>query len=284
MGQSVLVFISHSSEDKEAFIEPIASDLEDCFINVWIDKRKILPGDNLRKSIFKDGLDKADIALIFFTQQSLQSSWVDKEIKHVLREESKKGNDFDLNKIISIFDCKETYLEIADRYPELTDDLLHLMPINYNKIQLGQLISAIWSKYLSLQGGDVETQKQLLAKEKQIFKLDQEAQSLKSQVKELKSKNSNAQQHEEFEQYFNSDKIIDFINAKDQLLTGQWFTFSSIPNIDAAMAFGLMTSNKNSRASMSAKGNDFFRWILLKDIEYINKNGLPLTLPKPQPF
>ena len=144
MGKSVLVFISHSSEDKESLIEPIVSDLEDCYINVWLDKRKILPGDNLRKSIFKDGLDKADIALIFFTKKSLKSSWVDREIKHVLREESKKGNNFDLNKIISIFDSKETYNEIADRYPELTDDLLHLMPVDYNKNQLGQLISAIW--------------------------------------------------------------------------------------------------------------------------------------------
>ena len=92
MGESVLVFVSHSSEDKETFIEPIVRDLEDSYINVWFDKRKIVPGDNLRKSIFRDGLDKADVALIFFTKQSLKSSWVDREIKHVLREEAKKGN------------------------------------------------------------------------------------------------------------------------------------------------------------------------------------------------
>ena len=80
MGQSVLVFVSHSSEDKEPYIEPIVADLETCYINVWIDKRKIVPGENLRKSIFRDGLDKADIALLFFTERSLQSSWVDREI------------------------------------------------------------------------------------------------------------------------------------------------------------------------------------------------------------
>ena len=170
MGKSVLVFISHSSEDKISFIEPVVNDLENCYINVWLDKRKILPGDNLRKSIFRDGLDKADIALIFFTEKSLKSSWVDKEIKHVLREESKKGNNFDLKKIISIFDTTETYEAISERYPELTDDLLHLMPPNYDKTQLGQLVSAIWSKYLSLQGGDIETQRQILAKDKEIFK------------------------------------------------------------------------------------------------------------------
>ncbi|MFT4928501.1 MAG: hypothetical protein ACI8WB_004620 [Phenylobacterium sp.] len=68
MGQSILVFISHSSDDKEGFIEPLVNDLEDCYINIWLDKRKIFPGDNLRKSIFRDGLDKADVALIFFTK------------------------------------------------------------------------------------------------------------------------------------------------------------------------------------------------------------------------
>jgi hypothetical protein len=93
MGKSVLVFVSHASEDKKSYIDPIVSDLEDCFINVWIDRRKIVPGDNLRTSIFRDGLDKADVVLLFFTQQSLKSSWVDREIKHVLREEAKKGNN-----------------------------------------------------------------------------------------------------------------------------------------------------------------------------------------------
>ena len=55
MGQSILVFISHSSDDKKGMIEPLVSDLEECFINVWLDKRKTFPGDNLRKSIFRDG-------------------------------------------------------------------------------------------------------------------------------------------------------------------------------------------------------------------------------------
>lgn len=266
MGKSVLVFVSHSSEDKESLIEPIVSDLEESYINVWIDKRKILPGDNLRKSIFKDGLDKADIALIFFTQNSLKSSWVDREIKHVLREESKKGNSFDLNKIISIFDSKETYDEIAERYPELTDDLLHLMPVNYTKTQLGQLISAIWSKYLTLQGGDIENQRQLLAKEKQIFKLEQDVQKLQNQLQDLKSKNSNLKMYEEFKEYFESGQIDDFIKDKEQLLSGKWYDFSKIPNLSSAIAFGLLTSNKSSVASLSDKGREFFRWIILNGL------------------
>ena len=263
MGHSVLVFVSHSSEDKDSFIEPIVKDLEDCYINVWFDKRKILPGDNLRKSIFKDGLDKADVALIFFTQQSLKSSWVDREIKHVLREESKKGNDFDLNKIISIFDSTETYEEISERYPELTDDLLHLMPEEYNKVQLGQLVSAIWSKYLSLQGGDVETQRQILAKEKQIFQKEKEVQDLKNKVQELKSKNSNASLYDEFDQLHNSGKIDAFIEARDSLLADQWIETHTIQNVPQAVAFGLAEINNDDYVNLTNKGREFFKWFIL---------------------
>ncbi len=189
MGHSILVFVSHSSEDKEILIAPLVKDLEDCYINVWLDKKKIFPGDNLRKSIFRDGLDKADVALIFFTENSLKSSWVDREIKHVLRDEHARGNDFDLGKIISIFDSDTTYKAISDRYPELTDDLLHLMPTGYSSVQLGQLISAIWSKYLSLQGGDVATQRQLLEKDREIFRKEQQLAELRQEIDQLRSKN-----------------------------------------------------------------------------------------------
>lgn len=264
MGKSILVFVSHSSEDKASLVEPIVADLEDCFINVWLDKRKILPGDNLRKSIFREGLDKADIALIFFTEKSLNSSWVDREIKHVLREESKKGNDFDLKKIISIFDSHETYIKIAERYPELTDDLLHLMPIGYSKIQLGQLISAIWSKYLSLQGGDIEIQKQLLAKDKEIFQKDKEIQSIKVQLEDLKSKNQNADTFIEFEAYVKSGLLNDLIRLRESLLKSD---FTSVQSLGAsqladAVAIGLIKST-GTYISLTNTGKEFFKWMLL---------------------
>ncbi|MCU0091940.1 toll/interleukin-1 receptor domain-containing protein [Pseudomonas koreensis] len=265
MGQSVLVFISHSSDDKESIIEPLVRDLEDCYINVWIDKRKIFPGDNLRKSIFRDGLDKADIALIFFTENSLNSSWVDKEIKHVLKDEKNKGNDYDLKKIISIFDSEETYFQISERYPELTDDLLHLMPNNYSRIDLGQLLSAIWSKHLTLQGGDTETQRQILAKEKEIFQRDKEIQLLKNTLDEEKSKNSQSSLHSEFESYLNSRKINAFINERDEILKSGWLGIKNIAEAANARAFGLIDLDKNApgRAYVTEKGRSFFSWYLL---------------------
>lgn len=267
MGQSVLVFVSHSSDDKKSYIEPIVSDLENCYINVWIDKRKILPGDNLRKSILRDGIDKADIALLFFTEQSLKSSWVDREIKHVLREESKKGNDFDLNKIITIFDSQDTYNAINERYPELTDDLLHLMPKKYSQTQLGQLISAIWSKYLSLQGGDIETQRKLLAKEKEIFKKDKEISALKEKVEREKSKDPKRSQQEVFNKYLASEKLTDFIANQEIILTRGKINPNNVVGCANAKAFGLLNPKAGGYVELSEKGREFFEWLLLQGNE-----------------
>jgi hypothetical protein len=264
MGQSVLVFVSHSSEDKEDYIENIVNDLEECYINVWIDKKRILPGDNLRKSIFRDGLDKADVVLIFFTEQSIKSRWVDREIKHVLREEQEKGNDFDLKKIISIYDSQKTYNELSDKYPELTDDLLHLMPRDYNKIQFGQLISAIWSKHLSLQGGDIETQKQLLAKDRELFQKDKEIQELKTNLEKAQANDKNNSEEAQFEVYLKSGKLHDFINVKNTILKGR-VKKDKIPNLDIAIAFGLISviDEVYCFCELTQKGKDFFQWYIL---------------------
>ena len=265
MGQSVLVFISHSSDDKELFIEPLVNDLENCYINVWIDKRKILPGDNLRKSIFKDGLDKADVALIFFTKNSLKSSWVDREIKHVLREEAKKGNDFDLKKIISIFVSQETYEEIADRYPELTDDLLHLMPEDYSSIDLGQLISAIWSKYLSLQGGDVANQKALLNKDKEIFQKEKEILQLKQKIDEINKKITYNAKNEEFDRLLQTRKLDGFINNSDLILRSNIISNDKIPEIGSTIAFGMMINQSTGYSMITDKGKEFFKWYIIEN-------------------
>lgn len=265
MGHSILVFVSHSSEDKATLIEPLVKDLEDCYINVWLDKRKILPGDNLRKSIFRDGLDKADVALIFFTENALKSSWVDREIKHVLRDEHAKGNDFDLRKIISIFDSDATYQAISDRYPELTDDLLHLMPTGYTSVQLGQLISAIWSKYLSLQGGDVATQRQLLEKDREIFRKEQQLGELRQEINQLHAENPASKQDDEFQAILDSGTINQFIPHRQQILTNQYAEFKRIPNSPEARAFGLIEPwEKNPEMiSLTERGRAFFQWLLL---------------------
>ncbi|MEQ1666532.1 MAG: toll/interleukin-1 receptor domain-containing protein, partial [Bdellovibrionales bacterium] len=256
-----------SSDDKESLIEPLAKDLEDCYINVWLDKKRIIPGDNLRKSIFREGLDKADVVLIFFTANSLKSSWVDREIKHVLRDERNKGNNFDLNKIISIFDSDETYKTISERYPELTDDLLHLMPSGYTSIQLGQLISAIWSKYLSLQGGDVATQRQFLEKDREILRKEHQVQEIKEKIDKLKANQKTNSNAEEFETILASKAIDKFLEKKTAVLTETNLLCADLPNSSEARAFGLIAQHQNNPKfiRLTDKGCEFFKWLILKN-------------------
>ena len=93
MAESVLVFISHSSEDKEGLVEPIVEDLERCYIRTWLDTKEIAPGDNLRKSILKDGLEKADIVLVSLKTQLVENKpKVYKEFEAIL--DTQRISDF----------------------------------------------------------------------------------------------------------------------------------------------------------------------------------------------
>lgn len=269
MGKRITVFISHSSEDKLNYIDKIREDLRKCYINVWIDDENIIPGENLNKTIFKDGLDNSDIALLFFTEKSLSSRWVKKEIKHVLREETDKGNTNDVNKIISVYDSKETYEKIKDEHPELTDDLLLLMGKDYGKIELGKLVSAICHKYLSLQNGDIRTQGIILSKDKEIFQKEKDIEALKKENEELKkisesgiAENETNQLYKEFQKIKDSGKIDVFIQEQEYLLSERYINKNRINQIDIAAAFGLIQV-ENVNLTITQKGFEFFKWLNL---------------------
>ena len=138
------------------------------------------------------------------------------------------------------------------------------MPTDYNKIQLGQLISAIWSKYLSLQGGDVETQRQLLAKEKEIFQKEKEVSELKLKLNEMKLKDPGSGKIESFEKYVDSGKLSSFIAARQRILTQNGYDPNVVPGSDVARAFGLVEEDGNY-LKISQKGREFFEWLLLNE-------------------
>ena len=139
------------------------------------------------------------------------------------------------------------------------------MPQDYEKRHLGQLISAIWSKYLSLEGGDINTQKLILAKDREIFQKDKEIEELKYNLKEFKNKNSNATMYEEFEEIFKSKRLDEFISERNAILNSPTFHGPSFSGVSNARAFGLIEESKKdaSRFSLSLKGREFFQWYLL---------------------
>ena len=76
------VFVSHSTTDKP-LLEPFLDLLQDELnlilpSNLWIDKRKIVPGDNIHNEVER-GVSGSDIVVLFASSASLSSGWVEQE-------------------------------------------------------------------------------------------------------------------------------------------------------------------------------------------------------------
>jgi len=77
------VFLSHAWENKP-FIERIAADLRRCGIDYWLDSEEIRDGRSWPKVIFEDGLPTCDAVIVYFTEQSIASKVVQKELDAVV--------------------------------------------------------------------------------------------------------------------------------------------------------------------------------------------------------
>jgi hypothetical protein len=73
------VFISHASEDKAAFAEPLALALRKWGLNVWFDKFSLRVGDSLRDSI-EMGLANSRYGVVVFSPSFLVKNWPKAEL------------------------------------------------------------------------------------------------------------------------------------------------------------------------------------------------------------
>lgn len=71
-------FLSHSSLDKDV-VAPIASRLLDLGVDVWLDSWRMTPGDSLVERI-GEGIETSDRLVVFLSQASVASNWVQKEV------------------------------------------------------------------------------------------------------------------------------------------------------------------------------------------------------------
>lgn len=85
------VFVSHSSVDKDRFVEPFARRLRSRGIDAWLDKWEMLPGDSLVDKIFEEGLKNASAFIIVLSPASIQSEWVRKELNTATVQSIEKG-------------------------------------------------------------------------------------------------------------------------------------------------------------------------------------------------
>lgn len=73
------VFLSHARKDV-TFIERIEADLRKCQIEPWRDQNEIRDGQPWMQAIFEDGIPTCDAILAYFTENSLTSGMVEKEV------------------------------------------------------------------------------------------------------------------------------------------------------------------------------------------------------------
>lgn len=83
--QDRVAFLSHSSKDK-GFVRRLAADLVAHGVKVWLDEQRILVGDSIPEKIAQ-GLAESDFFLIVVSQNSVESSWVKKELNGALVHE-----------------------------------------------------------------------------------------------------------------------------------------------------------------------------------------------------
>ncbi len=73
-----VAFLSHASEDKAAFVEPLAHELARLGVRGWLDKWEIQPGDSLVQRLFDEGI--ADAVVIVVSSHSVGKPWVREEL------------------------------------------------------------------------------------------------------------------------------------------------------------------------------------------------------------
>jgi len=85
------IFISHSSHDR-AFALRIAAKLRQPGLSAWIDSEQIFTGDDILDELGR-GLTTMDLLVLLASRHSLDSEWVNREVKHAqIREiEEKKA-------------------------------------------------------------------------------------------------------------------------------------------------------------------------------------------------
>jgi hypothetical protein len=77
---AVRAFLSHASEDKAGFVEPLARELAAMGVAPWLDIWEISPGDSLVSKLFDEGLDAVGAVIVVVSAVSAAKPWVREEL------------------------------------------------------------------------------------------------------------------------------------------------------------------------------------------------------------
>lgn len=84
------VFLSHASSDKEEFIRPFASILQEREVSYWLDEAEILWGHSVL-DLISQGLEQSRFVLFFLSDSFLSRPWPEAELRTALSKEISSG-------------------------------------------------------------------------------------------------------------------------------------------------------------------------------------------------
>jgi len=79
-------FVSHASEDKEAFVRPLAEALRAKGLRIWYDEFALTVGDSLRRSIDR-GLARSRFGIVVLSPSFFAKEWPQKELDGLVARE-----------------------------------------------------------------------------------------------------------------------------------------------------------------------------------------------------
>ena len=134
------VFLSHAKNDI-AFIEQLYNDLRKCQIEPWLDSEEIRHGKPWLDAIFEDGIPTCDSVLVYFTENSLNSAMVKKEIDSGLLQQLKENSISFLPYVNNVEIRHKLRSDIqALQVPILNND-------NYPSL-LPQVVAEVWRSFM----------------------------------------------------------------------------------------------------------------------------------------
>jgi tetratricopeptide (TPR) repeat protein len=107
------VFVSHASEDKARFVEPLVVALRKLGISVWYDSEQILLGDDFRRRM-DDGLSRARFGVVILSP-SFFKYWPQAELSALFTQEA----TFDVKRILPVR-CDLDRATVVSRLPLLS--------------------------------------------------------------------------------------------------------------------------------------------------------------------
>lgn len=85
------VFISHASEDKKDFVDPLVEKLQDSGVRVWYDTLEMQWGKSLREQI-DNGIKRSKFAILVLSKSFFAKKWPQRELDGILAKEGISGS------------------------------------------------------------------------------------------------------------------------------------------------------------------------------------------------